>query len=74
MIELSVRVFAYFEDEGVEAITDPTDRTVLLGHVGPLIEVVEVLENLISFFKPNTPLRIRPQPFALPLIEVESHK
>ena len=58
MIELAVFVLAYFKDEGVEPLINPTDGSMLFGHVGTVVLVVGAGEELLCFFESDPALQV----------------
>lgn len=73
MVELPFCVFANLKNHRIQTIIYPTDRAMLNGKIGPLVNVVRMEEDLLSFLKTDFAPRISPKALALPLIEVESH-
>jgi hypothetical protein len=74
MVELAFRILADFKDDGIQAITNPTDGAMLNREIGTLVEVVRMKEDLLYFLEADSAPRIAAKALALPLIEVESHE
>jgi hypothetical protein len=73
MVKLAFVVFPHLEDQRIQFVPDPSDRTVLFRQVASLVLVIRAKKNLLNFFKADTPLRIAPQSLALAWIEVKPH-
>jgi len=74
MVELSFCIFPDLKNHRIQAVTYPTDGTVLRREVRTLVGIVGMKENLLHFLEADSAPRIPPKAVALPLIEVESHK
>ena len=74
MVEFSFRIFPNFKNNRVQAAPHPTDGAMLSGRIGTLVGIIRMEENLLYFLEADSALGIAPKSFALPLIEMESHK
>jgi hypothetical protein len=74
MVELTFRIFPNLKNDRGQPATHPTNGAMLSGKVRTLVGVVGMIENLLYFLEANSALRVSPKPFALSLIEMESHK
>jgi len=74
MVELSFRIFPNLKNYRVQAAPHPTDGAMLNGRIRTLVGVIRMKENLLYFLQADSALGVSPKTFALPLIEMESHK
>jgi hypothetical protein len=58
MVILAFVVFASFEDKGVESPIDPPDRTILLGDIRALVQIVRTPEQVSRLLEADPSLRI----------------
>jgi hypothetical protein len=74
MVEFSFRIFPNLKNYRVPAAPDPTDGAMLNARIRTLVGVIRMKENLLYFLEADSALGFPPKTFALPLIEMESHK
>jgi hypothetical protein len=72
MQNLALRIFAEFENHGIQSITYPADGPVLLRNIGALFEPIGMGEQFLRFFKPDPTPRIRPESLAFSRVESET--
>jgi hypothetical protein len=51
MVKLAFVVFPHLEDQRIQFVPDPSDRTVLFRQVASLVLVIRAKKNLLNFFK-----------------------
>jgi hypothetical protein len=60
VVIFSFLVLSHFKNEGVQVLSHPTDRPVLLGPIRALIEVVRVRKDFLCLFEPDASFRVCP--------------
>ncbi len=68
MVVFACFVLPDFKNRGIQAQADPTDRPILTGEIGKMIQVVGMRENFLSFFESDSSLLL-----ALPGVILEPH-
>src|ERR1700730_3962834 len=58
VIVLSFFVLPHFENDGVQMLSCPADRSVLFGQIRARVNVIWVRENLLDLFESDHPLRV----------------
>ena len=58
VVTLSFLVLPHLKNDGVQMLSDPTDRPVLLGPIRALVKVVWVRENFLRLFKSDASFRV----------------
>src|SRR5208282_2266909 len=51
-------VLPHLKNDGVQVLSHPTDRPVLLRPIGALVKVIWVRKDFLRFLEPDAPLRI----------------
>jgi hypothetical protein len=51
-------VLPHLEDHSVQPLSHPADRSVLLGTIQSLVEIVRMRENLLYLFEPDASFRV----------------
>src|SRR5271157_2184772 len=59
VVIVSFLVLPDLKNNGVQLLSHPADRPVLLGPIRALVKVVWVRENLLHLFEPDTSFRVR---------------
>jgi hypothetical protein len=73
VIVFALGIVPHLKYQGVQAVTYPPDRTILLRNVGTLIKVIRMREDLLRFLEPDSTLWVCPKPLAFPYIELEPY-
>jgi len=73
MVVFALRVFPDLKDDGIQPLTDPADRPVLMSEIGTAVHVMGMCKHLLHFLESNSTPGICPQLLALAKIKVESH-
>ena len=73
MVVFAFRILPHLEDKGVEPLVHPADRSVLIGEVRPLVEIIRAGKDFLRLLETYSSLGIRSQPLALSRVKTESH-
>jgi len=66
-------VFTHLQDEGIQLVSDPSDRPILFTPIRTLVKVIRVREDFLRLLEPNFLPGARPQLDALALFEMKSY-
>src|SRR5580704_17145261 len=58
VVVLTFFVLPHFENDGVQLLSHPTNRSVLFGQIRALVNVIWVRENLLHLFESDASLRV----------------